>query len=115
MAMPYGDGVANLLKYASNMNFGKPDVSVLSAAGNSGLPRVTLGARGAQKVLRMEFLRRIGSGLSYTPQSSTTLTGFVPMSGTQTITPIDAQWERVSVEELSTTEVTFARVHVEMQ
>jgi hypothetical protein len=35
------------------------------------------------------------------------------MSGAQTITLIDAQWERVSVEELSTTPSHFARVQVE--
>jgi len=114
-AIPFGDGITNLVKYACNMNLGQPDVSVLGASGNSGLPRVTLGAGGAQKVLRVEFLRRIGSGLSYTPQHSTTLNGFVPMSGTQTIIPIDAQWERVSVEELLTTPSNFARVQVEVQ
>jgi len=114
-ASPFGDGVNNLLKYAFNMNLGQPDVSVLGVSGNSGLPRVQLDSSGAQPVLRVQFLRRIGSGLSYTPQRSATLNVFVPMTGTQTITPIDAQWERVSVEELLTNPSNFARVQVEMQ
>ncbi len=113
-AMPFGEGVTNLIKYAFNMNLAQADVSVLGVSGNSGLPLVERDTNGAQPVLRIQFLRRIGSGLSYTPQRSTTLDSFVPMTGTQTITPIDAKWERVSVEEISTTPSNFAKVQVEI-
>jgi uncharacterized repeat protein (TIGR03803 family) len=114
-AMPFGDGVTNLIKYAFNMNLGQADRNILNASGISGLPRVTLEASGVQKILKIEFLRRIGSGLSYTPQISTTLDGFIPMSGTQTVSPIDAEWERVSVVALSAAPSNFLRVQVKME
>jgi uncharacterized repeat protein (TIGR03803 family) len=114
-ATPHGDGVTNLVKYAFNMNLRSPDLRVLGASGSSGLPRVTLEPSGDQKLLRVEFLRRIGSGLIYPPQHSTTLDGFVPMTGTQTIIPIDAEWERVSMQALSTSQCNFIRVQVKME
>lgn len=98
-AVPFNDGVPNLLKYAFNMNAGGPDVSVLTPGGTSGLPQIAVDRNGAEPVLCVEFLRRKGSGLIYTPQRSDTLDGFVPMTGKITVTSIDAQWERVSIEE----------------
>ena len=65
--------------------------------------------------LWVEIIRCKGSGLVHTPQRSTTLGGFVPMTGTPIVTSIDAQWERVSVAEpanLATTPSAFARVQV---
>ncbi|MCW1924498.1 hypothetical protein OKA05_18170 [Luteolibacter arcticus] len=118
-ATPFDDGVPNLLKFAFNMNAAGPDSSVLGAGGNSGLPQITIDQSDpeAPPVLKVEFLRRKGSGLIYTPQRSDTLDGFVSMTGTQVITRIDDQWERVSVEETTpptTTTATsgFARVQV---
>lgn len=114
-AMPYHDGIENLLKYAFNLNGGGPDVRVLSVGGTAGLPRITLDASGAQRVLRVEFLRRRGSGLIYTPQRSSSLNGFAAMTGAEVVTAIDAQWERVTVEEpapYSTSLSLFARVQV---
>jgi hypothetical protein len=112
-ATPFDDGVENILKYAFNMNAGGPDVGVLAPGGSSGLPKVSLNQSGQQPVLRVEFLRRKGSGLIYTPQRSTTIGGFVSMTGTQTVTPIDSNWERVVVEETTPlTTQSFARVAV---
>jgi hypothetical protein len=112
-ATPFDDGVENILKYAFNMNAGGPDVGVLAPGGSSGLPKVSLDQSGQQPVLRVEFLRRKGSGLIYTPQRSTTIGGFVSMTGTQTVTPIDSNWERVVVEETTPlTTQSFARVAV---
>ena len=114
-ATPFNDGVENLLKYAFNMNAAGPDVSILSAGGSSGLPQITVDSSGAEPVLKVAFLRRKGSGLTYTPQRSDSLGDFTAMSGTQTVTSIDAQWERVSVEEPAppaTAPRAFARVQV---
>lgn len=116
-ATPFNDGVPNLLKYAFNMNAGGPDVSVLTPGGTSGLPQIAVDQSGEEPVLRVEFLRRKGSGLIYTPQRSDTLDGFVPMSGNQTVTSIDAQWERVSIEETAPPIPApngFARVEVSL-
>jgi hypothetical protein len=114
-AIPYHDGIKNLLKYAFNLNGGGPDLRVLPAGGTAGLPRITLDASGVEPVLRVEFLRRKGSGITYTPQRSSSLNGWVTMTGAEVVTSIDSQWERVNVEEatsLSTGSSLFARVQV---
>lgn len=114
-AMPFNDGVQNLLKYAFNMNLQGPDVSVLAAGGTAGLPRVTLDSSGAQPVLRIEFLRRLGVGLIYTAQRAATLPNFEPMSGTETVTPIDGEWERVRIDspfQAATEPRGFVRIQV---
>ena len=114
-ARPYGDGVENTLKYAFNMKGNGPDVSVLAPNGSSGLPLITLDKSGPQPLLSVEFLRRKGSGLTYTPQRSTTLGGFTTMTGTPVVTPINDQWERVKIQEpalQTTTPKGFARVLV---
>ena len=116
-ATPFNDGVENLLKYAFNMNAAGPDVSVLASSGSSGLPQITVDSSGAEPVLKVAFLRRKGSGLIYTPQRSDTLGSFVPMTETQTVTSIDAQWERVTVQEPAppaTAPSAFVRVQVSL-
>ncbi len=116
-AIPFGDGVENLLKYAFNMNPAGPDVSVLATGGSSGLPQISVDSSGAEPVLKVAFLRRKGSGLIYTPQRSDTLGTFVAMTGTQTVTSIDTQWERVTVEEPAppaTAPSAFGRVRVSL-
>jgi sialidase-1 len=97
-ATPFNDGVTNLLKYAFNMNAAEPDVRILPAGGTAGLPRTEVDTSGAQTVLRVEFLRRKGSGLVYEAQRATTLADFKPMTGTETVSSIDAYWERVVLE-----------------
>lgn len=102
MATPYGDGVPNLLKYAFNMNAGAPDTSTLtSGSGSSGLPAFAMDDSGPEPVFRVEFVRRKGSGLVYTAKHSSNLASgsFTPMSGAVNVTNIDAQFERVTVEE----------------
>jgi hypothetical protein len=114
-ATPFNDGVENLLKYAFNMNPVGPDVSVLAIGGSSGLPQISVDSSGAEQVLKVAFLRRKGSGLIYTPQRSDTLGNFQTMTGTQTVISIDAQWERITVQEPAppaTAPSAFARVQV---
>jgi hypothetical protein len=116
-ATPFNDGVENLLKYAFNMDAAGPDVRVLASGGSAGLPGISIDDSGAEPVLKVAFLRRKGSGLIYTPQRSTTLDNFLPMTGTQTVTSIDAQWERVTVQEpapSATAPSAFARVRVSL-
>jgi hypothetical protein len=115
-ATPFHDGIPNLLKYAFNMNGSGPDVSRLAAGtGTSGLPCVSLAGSGPAALLRIEYLRRKDSGLIYTPQRSTSLASFDPMTGTTTVTGIDDHWERVVIEEPVDPAVTphcFGRVAV---
>jgi hypothetical protein len=116
-ATPFNDGIENLLKYAFNLNAAGPDVRVLVVGGNVGLPTITWDSSGPQPVLRVEFLRRRGSGLIYTPQRSSELGVFVAMTGTPTVTFINAEWELVTVEESTpptTTPSIFARVKVSL-
>ena len=116
-ATPFNDGIENLLKYAFNMNAAGPDVRVLMTSGAAGLPQIAVDSSGAEPVLKVEFLRRKGSGLIYTPQRSNSLGSFVGMAGTQTVTSINAQWERVTVEEPAppaTAPSAFARVQVSL-
>jgi hypothetical protein len=64
-----------------------------------------------------QFVTHVPVRTIYTPQRSSTLGTFVAMSGTPTVTSIDAQWERVSVEEPAspaTVPSAFARVRVSL-
>ena len=99
---PYGEGVENLLKYAFNLDGSGPDLQLLTpGTGLSGLPRFSVVSNASQTHFRLEYLRRKGSGLSYTPKTSSTLGSgsFAPMSGVETVVDIDSQWERVVVME----------------
>lgn len=101
-AVPYRDGVANILKYAFNLDGSGPDLDTLVPdTGRSGLPRFSWVAGPGQAHFRLEYLRRKGSGLSYQPKTSSTLANgsFLPMGGSETVVDIDQQWERVVVME----------------
>lgn len=117
-ATPYQDGVANLLKYAFNLNGAASDRRSLAADGGlAGLPVFSVVGGGAQAVFRAEFLRRKGSGITYTPMVSSTLGAgsFVPMTGTTTVTDLDSQWERVRLDQPRDTAIQprgFGRVVV---
>lgn len=98
-ATPHNDGVANLLKYAFNMNPSGPDVRVLArGSGTAGLPFIGLDQSFTPPRFRVEFLRRKNSGLIYTPKISADLKTFEPMTGTTVISPVDTDWERVVIE-----------------
>lgn len=104
-ATPFHDGVPNLLKYAFNLNGAGPDSHRMPTGGNSGLPDARPQGNGVGRTFRFEFVRRIGSGLIYTPQISGTLVAGswvdveAPMAFTETVPPTtDPQWERAVVE-----------------
>ncbi len=111
-ASPFGDGLANIVKYAFNLDLSRPDSHWMVSGGSSGLPVASLAGGG--QVWRMEYVRRRGSGLVYSPMKSTRLEGdtFVPMTGTETVTAIDPDWERVVIEEPLVEARLFAKVDV---
>jgi hypothetical protein len=99
LATPYHDGVPNLLKYAFNMSGEDADVTrLIEGTGASGLPSI----RVVGNILRVEFLRRVSSGLVYQPVKSSSLssgswTGLVAIP---TVTVVSPGWERVVYEEI---------------
>jgi len=114
------DGIPPLIEYAFNLSTTVPDGNInLGGAGStSGLPVTNLVADGlGHQLLRIQYLRRIGSGLTYTPQFGSGLSAASWQSATQTvqITPVNAQWERCQVDDSQTTSGAakrFARVAV---
>ncbi len=114
MDTPQNDGVANLLKYAFNLNVLAPDVRVLTpgATGETaGLPCVSYVAG----KLRLEFLRRKASGnpgITYIPQISGTLGGWGDFTGDPTTVSIDDTWERVTIDDTVGGMKRFGRVQI---
>jgi hypothetical protein len=114
------DGVAGLIEYAFNLDpkTAAPPVRLIAGAGSiAGLPAVDLvpDGQGGHR-LRMEYLRRVGAGLTYTPQFSGNM-DWAEAAGPVTVTPIGdgLEWERCVVEDSqSTTSASrrFARVRV---
>jgi hypothetical protein len=101
-AIPHGEGVENILKYAFNLDGSGPDLSQLEpATGLAGLPLFSFVTAAGQSHFRLEYLRRKGSGLSYLPKTSSSLAAgsFAPMGGVETVVDIDSTWERVIVME----------------
>ncbi|HEX4084998.1 MAG TPA: choice-of-anchor tandem repeat GloVer-containing protein [Chthoniobacteraceae bacterium] len=97
-AEPAGDGIANLLKYAFNVD---PFVSGLSA-----LPEQGFIASGGSNYLTLTYTQSINaSDLSYTPQVSTDLRAWVSGAssiGTVSVTPNrDGVTETVVVQDLA--------------
>ncbi len=117
-AMPFGDGVPNLLKYAFNMDGSGPDAqSLVQTTGTAGLPSLTQSGSDTKVVLHLEYLRRKFSGLIYTPEQSTTLGAWMPVTATETVTDIDAEWERVAIDcpyDSTTIAASFLTVMVEL-
>ena len=112
------DGIAGLLEYAFNLDpksAGPPLKLIPGASSTAGLPAVSLvpdGQGGSR--LRIEYLRRIGAGLTYTPEFSSNMT-WSAATQTVTVTPIDANWERCIVDDTQSTSSSarrFGRVRV---
>jgi uncharacterized repeat protein (TIGR03803 family) len=103
-ADPDHDGVVNLLERAFNLSPLQPGAfNVTSGSGTTGLPLVgtTQGPDGP--LITIQYLRRkasANSGLTYTPQFSSSLDGsggWSAATGTETVQSIDAEWERVTI------------------
>ncbi|MBK1826929.1 PKD domain-containing protein [Haloferula rosea] len=116
-AIPFNDGVENLLKYAFNMNLGGPDVTTMVPGGSSGLPLGRLVSVDGQSYWRVEFVRRRSSGLIYSPEKSSTLEpgSFTSLTGAVSVDDLGGTWERVTIDEPCNTSADtrcFTRVAV---
>jgi len=114
-ATPHDDSIFNLLKYAFNLNLSTSDVRTLTpGTGTAGLPVITVPSPG---VMRVEYVRRLGSGLVYTPRKSSNLASgsWTSLMATPVVTAIDADWERLHHDEPfdpATTPSMFGSVEV---
>ncbi len=102
MAVPQGDGVSNLLKYAFGMSLSGSDARTLTpSTGIAGLPSISVRFAGTAGFLRCEFVRGIGNGLEYNPQKSVDLTtdSWRSFTSSAVISTIDNKRERVIYEE----------------
>lgn len=117
------DGVELLLEYAFNMNPVLPDFAVIEeASGTSGLPSITLIPDGDEHVLQIEYIRRksgTNPQIDYYPEFRNALdAGDWSAGGAELVTSIDAEWERVVVNDTVNTSgpsSRFGRVRIEMQ
>lgn len=121
LASPQDDGVPNIMKYAFNMNLSAPDNSSMPTGGSGGLPVGDLTENDeGDPVLRVEYVRRKGSGLIYRAVKSPTLGSFTPMVGQESVETIpgtNGQWERVIMDEPCDPETVsrcFSRVEVSL-
>ncbi len=118
-ADPDHDGISNLAEYAFNLDPRSGTDRVMTAStGIKGRPLTTAGQQDGLRTLTTEFVRRKGSGnLRYTMQYSADLSpGWMSSTFAATsVTPIDADWERVVYRVGVTAPHTrmFARVMVE--
>lgn len=97
-AIPFFDGVPNLLKFAFRLNGFAADMRVHQLGSNAGgLPLIQASGPPENRTLRIEFLRRRTNVLAYAPQVSFTLlpSGWEPVTSSPVVTVIDAEWERV--------------------
>ena len=100
-AIPFGDGVPNLVKFALNLNARAADATPMTASGSKGLP---LAAR-ANGRLSLTFVRRqagTAPGITYGVEFGNVPGGpgsFAPNPAATVSEPVmlDATWERVTV------------------
>ena len=112
------DGANHLAECAFNLNPTRPDIAALTpGTGTAGLPVARLTGSAGNLRLTIEFIRRKNAGLTYTVQfaNAPAGAGFQPAVNAPTVTPIDANWERVIVEDnvtIGDQAVRFGRVRV---
>ena len=96
------DGANNLAEWAFKLNPAWPDIAALTpGTGTAGLPSIRLTGTGTAQHLTVEFVRRKNAGLTYTVQFANAPNGasFQSAVNVPTVTPIDANWERVIVDD----------------
>lgn len=104
-AIPFSDGVPNLLKYAFNLDGAAADTRVLPLSHNatSGLPLTSVNEADQSPALAIEFLRRKGNpGITYQAEFSTDMLAtesWENATNPETTYFIDETWERVRVED----------------
>lgn len=104
LANPSGDGISNLLRYACKLSPDDGDLlkaaspQVMEPGGNAGLP--ALFRDPADQQLKYQFVRRTstsGPRITYETQHSGDLQSWSPLGNTESIEPINADWERVTI------------------
>jgi alpha-tubulin suppressor-like RCC1 family protein len=98
------DGVSNLIEHAFNLNPLIPDGDRYLAGpeSTSGLPLIrTIQDTQGRSILRIEFLRRIGSELDYRPEFAYGVSPLDWEMATEPLitTPIDDSWERCVIDD----------------
>ena len=99
-AIPFNDGVNNLLKYAFNLDLSGPDNRTLEPNGVAGLPFGEAFALAGDPFFRFEYVGLTNNDVIYEPQMSSTLEpgSFVPIPGVPSQESIDTEWERFTFE-----------------
>jgi alpha-tubulin suppressor-like RCC1 family protein len=114
------DGMPGMIEHAFNLpplSAGRPQRLIMGAGSTAGLPATALvtSVPGTQR-LRLEYIRRVGAGLTYVPQFTSDVAGtWQAATNPVTVTPIAAGWERCVVDDSQTTSAAskrFARVAV---
>lgn len=98
------DGVPTLIEYAFNLDLqvSDPGNHLGGTGSTSGLPIIyPLMDGDGEWRLRIEYLRRIGSGLTYRPEFASGLTpaAWAPATGAVEVTPVDVLWERCVIDD----------------
>lgn len=111
------DGIPALIEYAFNLNMRSADagLSLGGPGSTAGLPLVnTVTDANGKRRLHMEYLRRVGSRLTYIPQFSSGLADSSWSDAPQVLapTPVNGEWERCLVEDEVTAGARFGRVKV---
>ena len=86
------------------------------AGSTAGLPSISyVSAGGGQMRLRLEYLRRTGAGITYTPEFGSSPTNLLPAVNAPVVTPVAEGWERCVVMDSAAFPASprlFARVRV---
>jgi hypothetical protein len=104
-ADPDGDGLINAAEYACNLNpFLASRVLLPSGSGTQGVPNVALTGTGLSRRLRVEYIRRKDTNaITYQVMSAQTLSSesaaWQPAVGTESVTSVDSEWDRVTFED----------------
>lgn len=96
-----GGGDELLLKQAFNLGPEEDMRVMVPGSGRSGLPHFSVKGSGTSKVFRLEFPRHRSGRWIYRPKCSSSLQAgsYVEMSGPETVTPLNEDWERVIIEQ----------------
>ena len=120
-ADPDHDGIVNLLERAFNLSPLQTGTPILiQGTGTAGLPLITTAQGPGGPMLTIQYVRLKAStnpGVTYTPQFSSSLddgpSGWATATGTETVESIDAEWERVTVQQgVGAQTKSFGRVKI---
>jgi ELWxxDGT repeat protein len=90
-----------LLKQAFNLDPEEGMRVMVPGSGRSGLPHFSTAGSSSSRVFRLEFLRHKSGRWVYRPKCSSSLEAgsYVDMTGAETVIDLDADWERVVIEQ----------------